>query len=78
MNGDKSARPDRVSELVARLGESTSFDRSEAFLVGRDSDVATAMEGSVLGMGRRRLVVRSFLRAPTGVHLQNCQVPFFV
>jgi len=33
MNGGKSARPDRVSELVARLGESTSFDRSEAFLV---------------------------------------------
>ena len=33
MNGEKSARPDRVSELVARLGESPSFDRSEAFLV---------------------------------------------
>jgi galactokinase len=33
MNGGKSARPDRVSELVARLGESPSFDRSEAFLV---------------------------------------------
>jgi galactokinase/galacturonokinase len=33
MNGGKSARPDRVSELVSRLGESSSFDRSEAFLV---------------------------------------------
>ena len=33
MNGGGSARSDRVSELVARLGESSSFDRSEAFLV---------------------------------------------
>ena len=33
MNGDKSARPDRVSELVSRLGESSSLNRSGAFLV---------------------------------------------
>jgi len=33
MNGERSARPDRVSELVARLSESSSFDRSKAFLV---------------------------------------------
>ena len=33
MSGGKSARPDRVSELVTRLGEIPSLDRSEAFLV---------------------------------------------
>jgi galactokinase/galacturonokinase len=33
MSGGKSARPDRVSELVTRLGEIPSSDRSEAFLV---------------------------------------------
>ena len=33
MNGRESARPDRVSELVTRLGESPSLNRSEAFLV---------------------------------------------
>lgn len=33
MEGRKPARNDRVSELAARLGEHSSFDRSEAFLV---------------------------------------------
>ena len=33
MDRGKSARPDRVSELVTRLGEIPSLDRSEAFLV---------------------------------------------
>ena len=33
MNRRESARPDRISELISRLGESSSLDRSEAFLV---------------------------------------------
>jgi len=33
MNAEKSPRPDRVSEVVSRLGESSSFDRPGAFLV---------------------------------------------
>ena len=33
MNEERSARSGRVAKLVSRLGEDSSFDRSEAFLV---------------------------------------------